>query len=83
MWSDNTGDAKIKGDQIEVFKILNGHEHIDRNVFFKSKTGKITRGHDFTIVNGLDFRQYYLSQRTVNEWNNYFRLIVYILAVYV
>ena len=36
------------------------------------KTGKITRGHDFTLVKGqnrLDFRKYSFSQRTVNEWN--------------
>ena len=67
MWSNNTGDAKIEGDKIEVFVILNGHENIDPNIFFKIKTGKITRGHDFTLVKGqnrLDFRQ-----RTVNEWN--------------
>ena len=38
----------------------------------KIKTGKITRGHDFTLVKGqnrLDFRKYCFSQRTVNEWN--------------
>ena len=63
---------RLRGDQIEVFKILNGHENIDPNIFFKIKTGKITRGHDFTLVKGqnrLDFRQYSFSQRTVNEWN--------------
>ena len=41
-------------------------------LFFKIKTGKITRGHDFTLVKGqnrLDFRKYSFSQRTVNEWN--------------
>ena len=69
MWSNNTGDAKIEGG---VFKILNGHENIDPNIFFKIMTGKITRGHDFTLVKGqnrLDFRKYSFSQRTVNEWN--------------
>ena len=35
MWSNNTGDAKIEGGQIEVFKILNGHENIDRNILFR------------------------------------------------
>ena len=63
----------LRGDQIEVFKILNDHENIDANIyFFKIKTGKITRGHDFTLVkwqNRLDFRKYSFSQRTVNEWN--------------
>ena len=75
MWSNNTGDAKIEGGgQIEVFKILNGHENIDPNIYFKIKTGKITRGHDFTLVKGqnrLDFRKYSFSQRTVNEWNKW------------
>ncbi len=37
MWTDNTRHAMIKGDQIEVFKILNGYENIDSNVFSKFK----------------------------------------------
>ena len=63
---------RLRGDQIEVFKILNGHENIDPNIFVKIKTGKITRGHDFTLVKGqnrLDSRKYSFPQRTVNEWN--------------
>ena len=54
----------LRGDQIEVIKILNGHENIDPNTFVKIKTGKITRGHDFTLVKGqsrLEFRKYYFS----------------------
>ncbi len=39
---------RLRGDQIEVFKILNGHENIDRNIFFKIKTGEITRGHELS-----------------------------------
>ena len=27
------GTRKLRGDQIEVFKILNGYENIDRNIF--------------------------------------------------
>ena len=42
MWSNNTGDTKIEGDQMEVFKILNVRENIDPNIFFKIKAGKIT-----------------------------------------
>ena len=53
MWSNNTGDAKIEGDQIEVLKILNGHENIDPNIYFKINTGKITGGHDFTLVKAV------------------------------
>ena len=31
---------RLRGDQIEVFKILNGYEHIDSNIFF-SKLRKV------------------------------------------
>ena len=40
----------LPGDQIEVFKILNGYENIDSNLFFQIKESKITRGHNFTLV---------------------------------
>ena len=51
MWTDNTRNANIKGgDQIEVFKILNGRENIDSNIFLEIKESKITRGHNFTLV---------------------------------
>ena len=39
MWSNNTGDAKIEGDQIEVFKILNGHDYPNiSTIKFKKST---------------------------------------------
>ena len=40
MWTDNTRNAKIKGDQIEVFNILNGYENIDSNIFLKLRKVK-------------------------------------------
>ena len=41
MWTDNTRNAKIKGGgQIEVFKILNGYENIDSNIFLKLRKVK-------------------------------------------
>ena len=43
---------RLSGDQIDIFKILNGHENIDPYIFFKIKPGKRTRGHDFTLVKG-------------------------------
>ena len=54
--------------------ILNGHENIDHNILKKNKTGKRTRGHDFTFVkeqSRLDVTMYSFSQRTVNEWNTW------------
>ena len=70
MWTDNTRNVKIKGDQIEVFKILNGYENIDSNLFLFEI--KITRGHNFTLVkkqSRLDVRKFSFSQRTINVWN--------------
>ena len=62
---------RLRGDQIEVFKILNGYENIDSNIFFEIKESKITRGH--TLVkkqSRLDVRKYSFSQRTINVWND-------------
>ena len=44
MWTDDTRNAKIGGDQIEVFKILNGYENIDSNLFSKLKKVKLLEG---------------------------------------
>ena len=35
---------RSRGVQIEVFKILNGYEYIDRNMFFSFKKDSRTRG---------------------------------------
>ena len=56
-----------------MFKILNGYENIDYNIFFEIKESKITRGHNYTLVkkqSRLDVRKYSFSQRTINVWNN-------------
>ena len=63
---------RLRGDQIEVFKILNGYENIDSNIFFEIKESKITRGHNNTLVkkqSRLDVRKYSFSQRNINVWN--------------
>ena len=62
----------LRGDQIEVFKILNGYENIDRNMFFSLKKDSRTRGHEVKLVKDqcrLDIRKHSFSQRTINEWN--------------
>ena len=41
---------RLRGDQIEVFKILNGYENIDRNMFFSLKKECRTRGHEVKLV---------------------------------
>ena len=63
---------RLRGDQIEVFKILNWYENIDRNIFFSVKEERRTRGHGITLAKKqcrLDIRKKLFSQRTVNEWN--------------
>ena len=72
MWFNNSRERRLRGDQIEVFKILNGYENIDRNMFFSLKKDSRTRGHEVKLVNDqcrLDIRKYSFSQRTLNEWN--------------
>ena len=63
---------RLRGGQIEVFKILNGYENIDRNMFFSLKMDSRTRGHEVKLVKDqcrLDIRKHSFSQRTINEWN--------------
>ena len=60
----------LRGDQIEVFKIVNGYEDVDRNMFFKLKEGSRTRGHKTALVKEqcrLDMRKYSFSHRVINE----------------
>ena len=40
MWTDNARNAKIEGDQIEEFNILNGYENMDSIILF-SKLSKV------------------------------------------
>ena len=64
--------ALLRGDQIEVFKILNGYVNIDRNMFFSLKKDSRTRGHEVKLVKDqcrLDIWKHSFSQRTINEWN--------------
>ena len=41
---------RLRGDQIEVFNIINGYEKFDCTIFYEIKESKITRGHNFTLV---------------------------------
>ena len=41
---------RLRGDQIEGFKIVNSYEDVNRNMFFKLKEGSRTRGHKAALV---------------------------------
>ena len=60
----------LRRDQIEVFKILNGYENIDRNNFSSLQKDSRTRGHQVKLVKDqcrLDTGKYSLSQTTINK----------------
>ena len=62
---------RLRGDQIELFRILNGYENIDRNIFFLVKEERWTRGHGVILAKkqcSLYIRKFPFSQRIVNEW---------------
>ena len=40
--------SRLRGNEIEVFKILNAYENIDINNFFSVKEERRTRGHEVT-----------------------------------
>ena len=63
---------RLRGDQIDVFKIVNSYEDVDRSMFFKLKEGSRTRGHKAALVKEqcrLDMRMNSFSQKVINEWN--------------
>ena len=41
---------KLRGDQIEVLKILNGYDNIDKHILFSVKEKRRTRGHGITLA---------------------------------
>ena len=74
---------RIRGDQIEVFKILNGYENIDSNIFLEIKESKITRGHNYTLVkNKVDWTlESFHFHRGPSMYGMAYQLIVYMLVV--
>ena len=67
-----------------MFKILNGYENIDSNIFLEIKEGKKTRGHNFTLVkkqSRLDDRKFSFSQMTINVWNKLSKACVHASSV--
>ena len=63
---------------------LHGYEGLDKNMFFRLKTGNKIRGHNWALAKDhfkLDVRKYAFSQRTVNEWNKLPRECVNAISV--
>ncbi|XP_072023445.1 uncharacterized protein [Amphiura filiformis] len=65
---------RLRGDLIEVFKILNGLEDIRPEELFTKLHNTDTRGHNFKLFKkqlhkGLNLRKFFFSQRVVDTWN--------------
>jgi len=67
-------ERRLKGDMIEVYKLLTGKKQIDHRQFFNSvDTPYVLRGHEKKLAKDrsrLDSRKFFFSQRVVNEWNS-------------
>jgi hypothetical protein len=62
---------RLRGDLIEVFKILRGIDNVDERLFF-SRAISHTRGHDLKLYKQgcrLDCRKFCFSHRVVEVWN--------------
>ena len=60
---------KLRGDQIEIFNLLNRYENIDINSLFSVKEGRRTRVTLAKKQCRLDIRTFPFKQRTLNEWS--------------
>ena len=66
-------ERRIRGDMIEVFKILKGFSKVNYNTWFKLSINNRTRGHSYKLVKSrsrLDIRKNFFSQRVINAWNS-------------
>ena len=65
-------ERRIRGDLIEVFKMLKGFSAVNYSTWFKLSGNSRTRGHCFKLVKArskLDIRKNFFSQRVINAWN--------------
>ena len=63
---------RLRADQIEVFRIINGIDCCNKDFLFEIKQGTRTRGHHDKLYKKtfrLDIRKFSFSQRVVDQWN--------------
>ena len=63
---------RLRGDLIDVFKILKRYENIDQQVFFDMSQSSL-RGHSLKLNKKkvrLDVAKFSFSNRVVNEWKS-------------
>ena len=70
---------RIRGDLIQVFKMLNGIDKLEFSQFFEFAKDNRLRGHRYKLQKKrcrLDVRQNFFSQRIVDIWNNLSKNVV-------
>ena len=63
---------RLRGDMIEVFKILKNYYYFDSKIIFKMREG-VTRGNNLKIYkerSRLNIRKYSFANRVVEHWNS-------------
>ena len=63
---------RLRGDLIEVYKMLRGIDRVDSQRLFPRAEMVATRGHRFKVWGGKyrsDVRGKFFTQRVVSEWN--------------
>jgi len=64
---------RLRGNMIEVFKILTGKYDTNVTFSFEKHQDCRTRGHNLKLVNhrcNYDLRKYFFSTRVINTWNS-------------
>ena len=67
------------GDMLQVFRILNGLDILDPQLFFQLSQQTRTRGHCQKIYKDhsrLVLRKHVFSQRIINDWNSLSELVI-------
>jgi len=65
-------ERRIRGDMIELFKILKCFSKVNYNTWFKLSNNNRTRGHSYKLVksrSNLDIRKNFFSQRAGADYN--------------
>jgi hypothetical protein len=63
---------RVRGDLIQVFKILKGFDKVDYRDYFEISQENRTRGHSLKLVkkrSKSDIRKYFFTQRIIEGWN--------------
>ena len=70
---------RIRGDMIEVYKILTNKCYNIVNFYLEKQQDSITRGHSLKLVNNryhYDFRKFSFAPRIVSVWNSLPEMVI-------